>query len=107
MADYLLGVATVPVLASFVFLAVVVVGLIRERVRRWRPTFIKNPDARARHAASVAVAKRVLSVRVPGGWLAFYTYVPRSDDRAAQAHEHVLDALRDAQNDGLVMGHDA
>lgn len=105
MTTYLLGVATLPAVALVGWLTLLAAHAVRESWRRWQPTFIGDEDRRARHAASLAVARRVLVVRLPGGRVVAWrsTIDPSySGDPAAQAYAHVRDALDDAGRDRLV-----
>lgn len=97
LSHFLLGAATVPAIALVVGLVVLVCRLVAERWDRYRPTFIKRKDLRAKHAASIAVARRVLVVRLPGGrFLAWRSNVSHMSDEAYTAWSHVMDGLDSA-----------
>lgn len=106
MSAFLLGLLVWPALAFVGWLLLLAINAVRESWRRWRPTFIGDEEGRARHAASLAVARRVLVVRLPGARVLAWrsTIDPTySGDPAAQAYAHIRDALDDAGRDRLVL----
>lgn len=110
-AGYWAGVLTFPALAALVWAVVVAAGALRSWWRAWRPTFIGQETRRASHAASLAVARRVLVVRLPGGrMLAWRSTVSTLSNPAKRAWGHAMDALegalRDAAADRLVTKED-
>jgi hypothetical protein len=107
MSDYLLGLATLPAVALVLWLLLVTLRAIRDSWSRWRPTFIGDEDRRAHHAASLAVARRVLVVHLPGGRIvAWRSLVPGARfivGPEGQAYAHVRDALDEAGRDPVVL----
>lgn len=112
MADFILGVVTLPLLAAVVIGVASVSRAVAHRWRRWRPTFIGNEEHRARHAASLAVSRRVLVINLPGSRvLAWRSNVTSLSEPATQASAYVQDAiqyaiegaLQDAGRDKVVL----
>lgn len=95
MSTYLLGVATLPAVALVGWLALLGLHAATTSWRRWRPTFIGDEHTRALHAATLATARRILVIRLPGSrLLAWRSNVhPGTDDAAARAYFGIMDAL--------------
>jgi hypothetical protein len=101
--DFWLGLAALPALALAAWLVVLTVGAVQVRWRRWKPTFIGDEERRARHAASLAVARRLVVIPLPGGRVvAWRSNISTINDRTFQAYAHVRDALDEAGRDSLV-----
>lgn len=109
MREYLFGLATLPVAAFALWGGLLAARAISRSWQRWRPTFVGEERRRADLAAALAVARRVLVIKLPGGRvLAWRSTVGRVDERGAWAWACVRDgideALRQAGNDPVVTG---
>lgn len=104
--DFWAGVAAVLALAlvvALVTLAGKALVELRARLATWRPRFTADPERRAREASALAVADRMIVVRLPGGRIvAWRRKVNDLSEPARQAYAHVYDAaLQDAARDRL------
>lgn len=97
ITGYLLGVLTLPAFAVLTWFVLRGVRSVQVSWRRWRPTFIGTESSRANHAASLAIARRVLVVRLPGGRvLAWRSTVNHLSGEATRAFLTVLEAVDEA-----------
>lgn len=98
MTNYLLGLATIPLVA--VLILVVVAGFtwasryIGEWWVRYSPRWTEEYDRRTRLAAAIAVSRRLWVVKLPGGWLTYHSTVLR-DESEEQAWAKMHDAMVD------------
>jgi hypothetical protein len=99
-ADFWTGVAVVPaliVLAAGALLANKACVELRARLANWHPRYTADIERRAREAAALAVADRMVVVHVPGGRVvAWRRPVNELSSPGRQAYAHMYDALQDA-----------
>lgn len=97
--EFWLGVLTLPV-AALVFVGL---GLLGERVRlswtTWKPQRVSNYERRANLAVGVALANRLLQVRLPGGYV--FIYRARMNRWCGNRHMRATAVVRDALDEAL------